>query len=101
MLMIIKEKTVLDPNLEFVKVVIDIEKEILSAMCELHIDCYEELIKDGSKPKGLWGANVNLKTQTIAFVSMINIRPGKNDNMEIKDENVRTQVEAIIRKLIF
>lgn len=100
--MIIKEKTALDPNLEFVKVVVDIERGILSADCELHIDCYEELIKDGSEPRSLWGANVYPKDKSLAFVSMINISPGeKNPDMEIKNPEIRNKVEAVIKNLLF
>ncbi|MBI4101377.1 MAG: hypothetical protein HY443_00240, partial [Candidatus Nealsonbacteria bacterium] len=49
--MIIKEKTdsfSLGETL-FGKVVVDIERKILSFDCELHSDCAEELVKDGSK----------------------------------------------------
>jgi hypothetical protein len=57
--MIIKEKrTSLDSFGSFVKVVVDIEREIISAGGELHIDCAEELIADGSSPVNLWGVNV-------------------------------------------
>jgi len=99
--MIIKEKTALDSNLEFVKVVVDLEKETLAAICDLHMDCAEELTKAGSDWKNLWGANVNLGKKTIVFVSMINIRPGKNDDMEIQDPETRKKVEAVINKLLF
>lgn len=97
---IIKEKTKLDPNLEFVKVVVDIEKEILAAVCELHIDCYDELVQNGSESENLWGANINLKKKAIEFISMINIRPPRNAGMEIKDQEIRNKVERIIKNLI-
>ena len=100
--MIIKEKTALDPNLEFVKIVVDIEKGILSANCELHIDCHDELVKAGSDPKDLWGANLLLKEKRIDFISMINIRPKeKNPDMEIKNQEIKNKVEMAIKKLLF
>jgi len=99
--MIIKGKTALDPNREFVKVVVDIEKEILSANCELHIDCADELMKNGSRGSDLWGANIHLKEQRIDFVSMINIKPPKYTSMKIQDQSIKDKIEALIKKLIF
>jgi len=99
--MIIKEKTVLDPNLEFVKIVVDIEKNILSAICELHRDCADELENNGSNSKDLWGANLYPKDGKIEFVSLINIRPqDSNRSMEIQNPEIRKKVEAIIKTLI-
>ena len=101
-LMIIRKKFELDPNLEFIKVVIDIEKEILSAICELHVDCYEELVETGSEAKNLWGANLFPNEKRIDFISMINIRPkDKNFDMEIKIPEIKNRVESIIKKLLF
>jgi len=100
--MIIKEKTSLDSFGSFVKVVVDIEKRILSADCELHVDCAEELMKDGSLYADLWGANVYPKDRKIDFISLINIRPaGNNRSMDIEDTAVRERVEDIIKALVF
>lgn len=41
--MIIKEKISVDSFGAFVKVVVDAKREILSADCELHLDCAEEI----------------------------------------------------------
>jgi len=101
--MIIKEKTSLssfDPV--FIKVVIDIKREIISAGCELHSDCVEELVVDGSKYTDLWGANIYPADKKIDFISLINIRPADNNrSMDIKDQNIRKKVEDIIKKLLF
>jgi hypothetical protein len=100
--MIIKEKTSLNSLGSFVKVVVDIERKILSAGCELHIDCAEELIKDGSLYANLWGANVYPNDKKIDFISLINIRPvANNKSMDIKDVDIRKKVEDIIKNLTF
>ena len=100
--MIIKEKTSLDSFGSFVKVVVDIEKRILSADCELHVDCAEELMKDGSLYADLWGANVYPKDRKIDFISLINIRPADNNrSMDIEDTTIRKKVEDIITTLVF
>ena len=100
--MIIREKTSLDSLGSFVKVVVDIKRKILSAGCELHIDCAEELIKDGSLYVNLWGANIYTKNKKIDFISLINIRPAANNrSMDIEDVNIRKKVEDNIKKLVF
>lgn len=101
--MIIKEKTSLssfDPV--FIKVVIDIKREVISAGCELHSDCAEELVVDGSKYTDLWGANIYPTDKKIDFISLINIRPADNNrSMDIKNPDIRKKIEDIIKKLLF
>ncbi len=100
--MIIKEKTPVEQLGSFVKVVADIERKIISLGLELHIDCAEELLKDGSVPKNLWGANVYAENKRIDFVSLINVRPADNNHsMEIQLPEIREKVEAIIKELLF
>ena len=100
--MIVKEKSSLDAfDPDFVKVGVDIEKRIISAGCELHSDCAEELAADGSDYKNLWGANIYPKDRKIEFTSLINIRPAENRSMEIENQEVRKVVEDIIKELLF
>lgn len=100
--MIIREKTSLDSFSSFVKIVVDIEREIISADCELHSDCAEELMANGSKYANLWGANIYPKDNKIDFISLINIRPADNNrSMDIEDKNIKKKVEDIIKKLLF
>ena len=100
--MIIKEKKSLDSFGSFVKVVVDIERKILSAGCELHSDCVEELMANGSLYPNLWGANVYPKDKKIDFISLINIRPAENNrSMDIENPVIRKKVEDIIKNLAF
>lgn len=99
--MIIKEKTSAQEFGDFVKLVVDIERKILAMGCELHIDCAEELVQDGSSRKDLWGANFYPPDKKIAFSSLINIRPQeRNRGMEIQIPEVRAKVESVIRNLL-
>ncbi|MBU1160127.1 hypothetical protein KKD04_03025 [Patescibacteria group bacterium] len=84
------------------KLVVDIEKGILSAGCEFHIDCSEELSeKEGSHQKNLWGANLHRDTNIIDFVSLINIKPtAGNRTMEIQNQEIKNKVEKIIKELL-
>jgi len=100
--MVIKEKTSLDSLGSFVKVVVDIEKKIISADCELHVDCAEELMKEGSLYANLWGANVYPKDKKIDFISLMNVRPADNNrSMDIETPEIRKKVEDIIKTLVF
>lgn len=100
--MIIRKKQSLIDLGSFVKIVVDIKRKIISAGCELHIDCAEELIKEGSLNTDLWGANIYPEDKKIDFVSMINIRPKDNNrSMEIQDQEIKKEIEVIIKELIF
>ena len=100
--MIIREKTSLDSLGSFVKIVVDIEREIISATCELHIDCAEELMADGSLYANLWGANIYPKHKKIDFTSLMNIRPAdKNRSMDIEDPVIRKKSKILLKNCFF
>ncbi|MBI4094920.1 MAG: hypothetical protein HY435_01875 [Candidatus Liptonbacteria bacterium] len=100
--MIVKAKTVLDASESFVKVVVDINRNILALGCELHMDCAQELLDNGSVYKNLWGANIYPKTKKIDFISLVNIRPEVgNRTMEIQKPEVKKAVEFVVRQLLF
>lgn len=83
------------------KVVVDIERNVLSIGCEFHIDCNEELINDGSAQKNLWGVNLYRKDCILDFVSLTNIKPSEgNRSMEIQDIIIKQKVEKITRELL-
>lgn len=107
MLLIIRSK--IDPETRnrvaedlkgYIKVVVDVQRKILSAGGEKHVDGEQLLLKDGSKQEDLWGAGLDLETNEMDFDSMINLRPKQNTSREILDANVRQQVELITRSLL-
>ena len=99
--MIIRTKTSLDSSQSFVKVVADLTRNILASGCELHSDCAEELLADGSVYSDLWGANVYPAKKEIDFVSLINIRPQANNrSMQIESAEIRQKVEKVIKDLL-
>jgi len=86
---------------DMVKVVVDIEREIVALGCELHIDCANELIEDGSRSKDIWGANVYPKKREIDFTAVFNIKPSSNNrSLEIQDAAIREKVGAVIQKFL-
>ena len=84
-----------------IKLVVDIRRGILAGGGELHSDCEEKLLDDGSRQEDLWGAGWEPEIKQITYDSMINIRPGKdNFSRMITDPGIRNQVQEIIRRLL-
>lgn len=85
----------------FIKIVVDIEREILAGGGERHYKCEQELLKDGSRQRDLWGADSSPYTQEIVFESIINIRPSENNrSMEIQSPLIRERVTQITQRLL-
>lgn len=85
-----------------VKIVIDIEKELIALNAELHADLEALLLEQGSNQKHLWGANIYFENPyEIEFTSLINIRPAQgNKSMEVQDEKIKQKMLEIVKKLI-
>jgi hypothetical protein len=88
----------------FVKSVVDIEKEIMAVDAELHADEEAILIENGSQQTALWGINIYPEIEgdeRIEFNSMINIKPHQNNRSRgIDSAEIREQILKIVSKLI-
>ena len=84
----------------YIKVVVDIRRQILAAGGEKHVDAEQLLLEDSSHQEDLWGAGLDLETNEMDFDSLINLRPNQNRSREILDKNIREKVEAITRFLL-
>lgn len=85
----------------YIKVVVDIDKEILAGGGAMHYDEEQVLLEDGCKQKNLWGGGIDLDTGAIDYNSMINLRPNQNNlSRDIQSEEIRKKIKAIITKLI-
>ncbi|NJL80010.1 MAG: hypothetical protein HC836_42860 [Richelia sp. RM2_1_2] len=85
----------------FIKIVVDIEREVLAGGAERHYECEQELLKDGSKQKDLWGADWCPYTQEIVFESIINIRPSQNNRtMIVQSLIIRERITTITEQLL-
>ena len=83
----------------YVKVVVDVEKEIMAVGGRRHVEGEQLLLSRGSKQENLWGGGIDLETGAIDFDSMINIRPAQaNTSREVLSVDIRTKMEALIRK---
>ena len=92
------------PFVELLKIVVDIENEIIAVDSEMHADLEEKLLERGSKQHDLWGANVyplRNSDDFIEFTALINIRPAQdNKSMEVLDTGNKQRMDKIIRKLL-
>jgi poly-gamma-glutamate capsule biosynthesis protein CapA/YwtB (metallophosphatase superfamily) len=89
---------------DMVKVVVDLEKEIMAIGGELHADEEAVLLDLGSKQEQLWGANIYVeepRAEWIEFDSMINIRPSQNNKSRtVEDPSIKERITIVINKLI-
>jgi len=88
------------PDMRMIKIVVDIENEILAGGSGMHYECEQLLLEEGSTQENLWGANWYPDEQSIEFESLINIRPRQNRNIIIQDEVICNQVERITRNFL-
>ena len=89
---------------DMVKLVIDVEKEIMGIGGELHADAETLLLEQGSNQTDLWGANFypwHASNERIQYTALINIRPHQNNpSMEILDEAIQKKVTKLIDKIV-
>jgi hypothetical protein len=85
---------------DMVKGVIDIHTTAIALGGELHSDCEEVLLRQGSKQEDVWGFNIypeKSKEDYLEYTSLINIRPRQgNMDREIKDAKLRQQIKSIL-----
>jgi hypothetical protein len=85
----------------YVKLAVDIEREILAGGGAMHADCEAALLENGSQQEFIWGADWDPAGQDVIFESLINIRPRQNNpSMEILDSKICEQVRAITVRLL-
>ena len=89
---------------DLVKGVVDLEDGTLALGGEYHMDANLVLLEKGSSQENIWGFNIypeRTGDSWIEFISLINIRPAAgNRTMEVEDEGIRSQMRALIEKLI-
>lgn len=85
----------------YIKVVVDVEKKILCGGGDRHFDEEQELLKEGSVQKNLWGGGFDLETKEIDYNSVINLRPNQdNPSRDILSKDIREKFAKIVRKLL-
>jgi len=85
----------------YIKLAVDVRRGVVAGGGELHADCEQLLLEDGSRQEDLWGADWNPRAQQVTFEALINIRPGQgNRSMVILDATIRERVAHIVRSLL-
>lgn len=85
----------------YIKVVVDIKREILAAGGERHFDAEQKLLENGSKQADLWGGGLDIKTFEVDYNSMINLRPNQdNSSRDILSSEIRKRFDKIVRDIL-
>ena len=89
---------------DMVKVVVDVERELVALDAELHSDIEALFLDDGSKQNSLWGINLYPDLwgdDFIEFDSMINMRPSqKNMSRGVDNQETREKIIKIVNKWV-
>lgn len=85
----------------YIKITVDIEKEIVAVGGQYHADAEKLLLVQDSLQKNIWGGGLDLQTHEIQTTALINIRPTINNSMDILDEKIRKKFLKICQKMMF
>jgi len=85
----------------YVKLAVDVRRDVLAGGGALHADCEAVLLEDGSRQEDIWGADWIPSTQEVLYEALINIRPRQdNRSMQILALSVRDRVAKTTRRLL-
>ncbi len=85
----------------YIKVVVDIELEILAGGGKRHVDSEQILLKAGSRQENLWGGGYDMEAKQIDYNSMINVRPRQqNMSRDIMSAEIRSEFDKIVKALL-
>jgi hypothetical protein len=94
-------KQMLEDLESYIKVAVDVRREVLVGGGVMHADCEAELLRNGSNQEDIWGADWIPETQVVNCTALINIRPRQgNLSMEIQDQALQLKVKSIIKRLL-
>ncbi len=82
----------------YIKLAVDLERQVLAGGGEWHADREQLLLSDGSRQEDVWGADGLPKEKVVRCEALINIRPHRNNrSMTIQDPTLRKRVEKVVR----
>lgn len=85
----------------FIKLAVDIERNILAGGGKQHAACEFVLLESGSNNDNIWGADWNPFTQELTFEALLNIRPRLgNRSMVINDPVIRQKITLVVLNLL-
>ena len=84
-----------------IKIAGHIRRSMLAGGGEMHADCEQLLLEDGSEQDDIWGANWYPVDQRIEFEALINIRPIQgNRGILIQSQQIRAQVDRVTHEIL-
>ena len=92
-----QKKEMLQALQTYIKLAVDIKKEVVAGGGMLHADCESVLLDNGSKQVDIWGADWIPDSKEVRYEALINIRPRQNNrSMDIKDAKIRKKIKEIV-----
>ncbi len=85
----------------YIKVVIDTQRNVLAVGGEYHIDGEDVLLKRGSRSENLYGGGYRVDTQEVEYMAMTNYKPalGKT-TYEIMEQPIRDQLAKLVNEYL-
>lgn len=85
----------------YIKLAVDVDREMLAGGGTLHADCEAVLLEDGSKQESVWGADWVPASNQVHYEALINLRPRQNNmSMRVENPELRERIETIVRRLL-
>jgi Protein of unknown function (DUF5674) len=89
----------LKPFGTYIKLAVDVERAVVAGGGDLHYDCEQALLEQGSRQVDVWGADWD-PVGEVRFESLINIRPRQgNPGIELQSPELRARIEQIVRRV--
>jgi len=86
---------------DYIKTVIDTERNIIAVGGEFHIDCEEVLIQKGSKLQNLYGGGYRVSTKEVEYMAMSNFKPQLNKTTyEVMDPIIRQKIFNLTKEYL-
>lgn len=84
---------------DYIKITVDIEKEIVVIGGEYHADAEKILVDNfGSKRSDIWGGGYNIILKNFEVNAILNLKPGHNDSPDILDPAVRATFLNLVKE---
>ena len=85
----------------YIKVVVDVENDMLAGGGKRHFEAEKILIEQGSRQEDLWGGGLDLEIGEIDYNSIINVRPrDQNFSRDIMTREIRKKFDKIVKKFL-
>ncbi len=71
----------------YIKLAVDVERQVLAGGGEWHADCEQLLLSDGSRQQDIWGADWLPNEKEVRCEALINLRPHQNNRSMTNDDS--------------